>query len=220
MQYHYLLRNILAGICGLIIGYERKSRMKEAGIRTHFVIAIGASMMMVVSKYGFQDILGEKNIALDPSRIAAQVVSGVGFLGAGMIFMQRQTIKGLTTAAGMWTTAGIGMAIGSGLYVIGIGVTALILAAQMLLHSRFGWISAPKTEHLAIRLIDEPGTVGYIQKMLKEKDITLLNFHVEKDKGTSDILMEITVRLPKALGVEHLLPLIQDVSFIKAIEVH
>ena len=108
-QAELLCRIIIAGICGGIIGYERKNRNKEAGIRTHMIVALGASLIMIVSKYGFADILGEQGIALDPSRIAAQIVTGVGFLGAGMIFMRKNTISGLTTAAGIWATSAIGM---------------------------------------------------------------------------------------------------------------
>ncbi|KJZ82690.1 MgtC/SapB family protein, partial [Clostridium sp. IBUN13A] len=99
IQLDYLLRLFIAAVCGMAIGYERKNRMKEAGIRTHFIVAIGAALIMIISKYGFQDQIGWPNMSLDPSRIAAQVVTGVGFLGAGVIFMQKQTIVGLTTAA-------------------------------------------------------------------------------------------------------------------------
>lgn len=88
-DWDYLIRVMFAGLCGALIGYERKSRMKEAGIRTHFIVGIGASLMMVVSKYGFQDQTAWSNLSLDPSRIAAQVISGVGFIGAGMIFTQK-----------------------------------------------------------------------------------------------------------------------------------
>lgn len=145
-----LLRLTVAGICGALIGYERKNRMKDAGIRTHFMVSVGAALMILVSKYGFQDQIGWDNLSLDPSRIAAQVVSGVSFLGAGMIFLQRQTVKSLTTAAGIWATSGIGMAIGAGLYWIGISVTVLILIAQVLLHGRFNWLEGPKTEQLVV----------------------------------------------------------------------
>lgn len=219
MGFEYLFQVIIAGICGLFIGYERKNRMKEAGIRTHFVVAIGASLMMLVSKYGFYDELGQTGIALDPSRIAAQVVSGVGFLGAGMIFMQRHTVKGLTTAAGIWTTAGIGMAIGSGLYVLGIGVTVLILMAQILLHRRFSWLNAPKSEHLIIRIIDEAGSLESMQKTLKEKDIRIINFQSEKLRGTSEILLDLTIKLPADLDLDQILSLFHNIPFVNAVEV-
>ncbi|NBK99269.1 MAG: MgtC/SapB family protein [Erysipelotrichia bacterium] len=129
-----LLRIFLSAICGAAIGYERKNRHKEAGIRTHILVAIGAALMMIVSKYGFDDILGLKGIALDPSRIAAQIVTGVGFLGAGIIFVRNHMVNGLTTAAGIWVTSGIGMAIGSGLYVIGIVSALGVVLIQIILH--------------------------------------------------------------------------------------
>lgn len=93
MEFELLGRVLLAGLCGIFIGFERKNRMKEAGVRTHFVVAVGAALMIIISKYGFQDQIGWENLSVDPSRIAAGIVSGVGFLGAGMIFMQNNTVK-------------------------------------------------------------------------------------------------------------------------------
>ncbi|MFD0680655.1 MULTISPECIES: MgtC/SapB family protein [unclassified Paenibacillus] len=214
-----MLRVILAGICGALVGYERKNRMKEAGIRTHFVVALGACLMMVISKYGFQDQNGWENVAFDPSRIAAQVVSGVGFLGAGMIFMQRQTIKGLTTAAGIWATAGVGMAIGAGLYILGGGVTLIILLAQKLLHGRFNWLASPKTEQLVIRLTNETGATYKIQQLLEEKNITILSFHAESNGIDPDeLILEMIVRFPGSYRVEQLLPIVQEAAFVRAVE--
>ncbi|MFQ9490102.1 MAG: MgtC/SapB family protein [Bilophila wadsworthia] len=112
-ELEFFFRILIAGICGGLIGYERNNRLKEAGIRTHLIVALAAALIMVVSKYGFSDVTTLKGVALDPSRIAAQIVTGVGFLGAGMIFVRNQTISGLTTA-GVWATAGIGMTIGAG----------------------------------------------------------------------------------------------------------
>ena len=115
-----LIRIALAGILGGLIGLERQMRAKEAGLRTHILVGIGSAMFMLVSKYGFADMLTNDHVALDPSRIAAQVVSGMGFLGAGTIIIQKQIVKGLTTAAGLWVTAAIGLVIGSGMYEIGL----------------------------------------------------------------------------------------------------
>ncbi|MGG1518811.1 MgtC/SapB family protein [Paenibacillus oryzisoli] len=218
MEVGFLLRVILAGVCGAIIGYERKSRMKEAGIRTHFVVAAGAALMMLISKYGFEDMIGKEGVALDPSRVAAQVVSGVGFLGAGMIFMQRQTVRGLTTAAGIWLTAGIGMAIGADLYIVGIGTTVLILIAQKLLHSRIPWLASPKTEQLSIRLRDEPGAAQFIQQFLKERDLIILHFHSEKLLESAELVLDITIKLPANYEMNKLLPLIQDAPFVHVVE--
>jgi putative Mg2+ transporter-C (MgtC) family protein len=220
VEFEMLLRVVVAGVCGLLIGYERKNRMKEAGIRTHFVVATGAALMMVISKYGFKDMQGDTGIALDPSRIAAQVVSGVGFLGAGMIFMQRQTVKGLTTAAGIWATAGIGMAIGADLYLLGIGVTILILVAQKLLHSGFGWLASPRSEQLSIRMSEEEGAVEAVQAALRANGITVLQFQAEKQRtgDSSELLLDITVKVPASGEADKLLSLIGQVPQVIRVE--
>ncbi|WP_188889644.1 MgtC/SapB family protein [Paenibacillus radicis (ex Gao et al. 2016)] len=220
MELIYLLRVVIAGLCGALIGYERKNRMKEAGIRTHFVVAVGASLMMVVSKYGFMDQLHWENLSLDPSRIAAQVVSGVGFLGAGMIFMQRQTVKGLTTAAGIWATAGMGMAIGSGLYWVGGGVTIIIVLAQIVLHGRFYSLATPKTDQLLIRFHDEPDAMLHIQQLIKAENITILSFHAESStKNGDEIELEMAIRLPRSYGREQLLPIVQNLKAVISVEI-
>jgi len=220
MELIYLLRVVIAGVCGALIGYERKNRMKEAGIRTHFVVAVGASLMMVISKYGFMDQLQWDNLSLDPSRVAAQVVSGVGFLGAGMIFMQRHTVKGLTTAAGIWATAGMGMAIGSGLYWVGGGVTLIIILAQIVLHGRFYSLAAPKTDQLLIRFHDEPDAMLHIQQLVKAQNITILSFHAESGtKDGDDIELEMAIRLPRSYGREQLLPMIQNLKSVISVEI-
>ena len=102
----YLLRLVISAVLGFAIGFERKARYKEAGVRTHTIVTVGSCIIMLVSKYGFE--------GADSARVAAQIVSGIGFIGAGMIVYKRQAIQGLTTAAGIWTTAGVGMAVGAG----------------------------------------------------------------------------------------------------------
>ena len=129
VQIGYVLRIFFAGICGLMIGIERRNRLKEAGIRTHLIVALGSALMMIVSKYGFFDLQGHSFLRADASRIASQIVSGIGFLGAGMIIWHHRTVSGLTTAAGIWATAGIGMAIGAGLYGVGGACALLILVS-------------------------------------------------------------------------------------------
>lgn len=125
-----LVRMLAAAVAGFAIGFERKTRSKEAGIRTHSVVAIAACLMMILSKYAFADMTGN----VDGARIAAQVVTGIGFLGAGMIVYRRDLLHGLTTAAGIWATAGIGMAFGSGMYVVGACATVMIILIQVILH--------------------------------------------------------------------------------------
>ena len=135
----------LAILLGFIIGFERKMRSKEAGIRTHAILCAGAALMMIVSKYGFADT--EK---FDASRIAAQVVSGIGFLGVGIILFRQQEVRGLTTAAGLWTTAGVGLAAGAGMYVLAAGATLLIVLMQLLFHTKLKPFVAKKMCRLNI----------------------------------------------------------------------
>ncbi|MBS2771565.1 MgtC/SapB family protein [Anoxybacillus rupiensis] len=221
MEFEYLLRIIIAGFCGALIGYERKSRMKEAGIRTHFVVAVGASLMMIISKYAFQDQTNWHNLSLDPSRIAAQVVSGVGFLGAGMIFMQKQTVKGLTTAAGIWATAGTGMAVGAGLYVVGGGVTLIILIAQILLHGRITKLVYPKTVQLTLCLQNEKDATTRIKSLFHEKNISIISFHAEyTSKEMSEINVEIFIKMPSSQSIDQLFTLIQEEPSVKSVEIY
>ena len=125
----HLLNILLAVVLGFAIGYERKLRYKEAGIRTHTIVCAGSALIMVVSKYGFGD-----SIEADASRVAAQIVSGIGFLGAGIIIYRKHEIHGLTTAAGVWATSGVGMAAGAGLYIVAAGATVILIGVQCLFH--------------------------------------------------------------------------------------
>lgn len=134
IQWDWLLRIVIAAVCGAVIGYERAIQRKSAGVRTHMVVAIASALFMIVSKYGFTDLLNMHDIALDPSRIAAQIVTGISFIGAGTILVRREQISGLTTAAGVWATAAIGMAVGAGMYFIGILSTAFLFVVQILFH--------------------------------------------------------------------------------------
>ena len=131
-----IMRLAIAGLLGTLIGLEREYRAKEAGMRTHFLVALGRCLIMIVSQYGF----GAS--AYDGSRVAAQIVSGIGFIGAGTIMMQNQFVRGLTTAAGLWVAAGIGMAIGGGLYIMGIVSTLLVLLGLELFGRLFGRFQA------------------------------------------------------------------------------
>ena len=130
LNFDFVLRLLVAGILGAIIGLDREYRAKEAGYRTHFLVSLGSALIMIVSQYGFQEIIKESSVTLDPSRVAAQVVSGIGFIGAGTIIFQKQIVRGLTTAAGIWATAGIGLAVGAGMYTISIAATLLTLAVN------------------------------------------------------------------------------------------
>ena len=127
MLWDFVLRLLVAGLLGAAIGIEREYRAKGAGFRTHFLVAIGSALMMIVSMYGFDDVVNGVTVRLDPSRIAGQVITGVGFIGAGTIILQKQIVRGLTTAAGIFATAGIGLAIGSGMYWLSVIATVMVL---------------------------------------------------------------------------------------------
>ncbi|MBE6127912.1 MAG: MgtC/SapB family protein [Erysipelotrichaceae bacterium] len=125
MEWLYRISAVIAA--GVLIGYERRNRAKEAGIRTHSMVALGSCLLMLISKYGFRDI-GTG----DPARVAAQVVSGIGFLGAGVIFVRHDVVQGLTTAAGIWATSALGLCFGAGMYVMGVVATVLMVVVQHL----------------------------------------------------------------------------------------
>ena len=137
MTMDFVLRLVVAGILGVLIGLEREYRAKEAGYRTHFLVAVGSALLMIVSQHGFDSMLGKEGVGLDPSRIAAQIVTGIGFIGAGTIILNRQIVRGLTTAAGIWATAGIGMCAGAGMYALAISATVLTLVGLELLSRLF-----------------------------------------------------------------------------------
>ena len=216
-QGEFLLRILLAGVCGAMIGYERKSRNKEAGIRTHMIVAMGAALIMIVSKYGFGDLLGKEGVALDPSRIAAQIVTGVGFLGAGMIFMRKNTISGLTTAAGIWAISAIGMAIGSGLYLLGILTAFVILLIQITLHSNHKWLRETYKDDVCFVIEKDKKNIEDLQKRLQQLHMEILNAKVvEKDDCYH---VDVVVNYPKNYDADVLMKLFQEISYIKELDV-
>lgn len=182
----YIVRIIVSGICGCLIGYERKVRSKGAGVRTHCVVACAAALMMIISKYAFYDVAMQgmmlgADVRLDPSRVASTIVSGVGFLGAGTIFVHKNKISGLTTAAGIWATSGVGMAIGSGLYVVGIAATIIIVLSQVLLHMNFKLLQGDKTMKLKVFHVTQEHYQSYMRELLQQHGIHLHETKVVKE---------------------------------------
>ena len=129
-QLMWLINSFLGGILGLLIGLERSKRLKEAGMGTHFIVGFASALLTCIS-LSFKT--GEYG---DGARIAAQIISGIGFLGAGMIFFRRETLHGLTTAAGVWATSAIGMCAGRGMYILAVGATVIVLIVQSILHTK------------------------------------------------------------------------------------
>ncbi len=217
-QLEFLGRLVLAGLCGGFIGYERKNRMKNAGPRTHFIVCLASALMMIISKYGFFDLLEHEDISLDPSRVAAQIVCGIGFLGAGMIFIHRQSVTGLTTAAGIWATSGVGMAIGAGMYFMGICSTVLIIFIQLLLHKKFRIFRSITADHISIHMNYSSDVIAKLKQWFHDNHITILNFKTESiENGEIDV--EINVQLPKNYSREDLMNLHHDISEVESIEI-
>lgn len=229
ITWEYILRVVVAGFCGALIGYERRSRHKEAGIRTHFIVAVGASLMMVISKYGFTDMGDWQNVSLDPSRVASQIVSGVGFLGAGTIFMNKQKVKGLTTAAGIWATAGVGMAVGAGMYVVGIGVTLLILLVQLIMHGRRIPVLGSRPHHLTVRLVNHTDPVENLLEVLEENEVYILKLISQTSEPTqsnsdirdnhirSDIELKLVIKFPASMKTSDILVLLHSQPDVRMI---
>lgn len=181
-----IIRILVACACGGAIGFERTRRLKEAGIRTHCIIAAGAALLMLISKYGFADLVDTSGTIFagirgaDPARIAAQVVSGISFLGAGVIFKNGNSVKGLTTAAGIWVTSAVGLAIGSGMYVPGIVGTLLVVVVQIIFH-RYSIGNDAYSEydvHLVVE--DSPEFRKYLKDMTDNKKIQIITMRVDR----------------------------------------
>lgn len=173
-----VIRIILAGVLAGAIGLERELRSKEAGLRTHFLVGVGSALIMIVSQYGFSDVLRYDNISLDPSRIAAQVVSGIGFLGAGTIIIERKMVRGLTTAAGIWVVAAIGLASGAGLYTIAIlGTIAVLVGLEIF--QRIFKLSSHKVVEMNIRVQSKPR--NEIMEILNKNANYILSYRIEKE---------------------------------------
>lgn len=217
-QLAFAFRVVIAGICGAVIGVERSNRSKSAGVRTHCIVAVGAALMMVISKYGFADTpSGEMGMrGADGARIAAQVVSGIGFLGAGMIFVHKNSITGLTTAAGIWATSGIGLAIGAGMYVLGAAATLIVVAAQIVFHKNFYWLKTPTLKTVYIDDVNEDGYQSTISKTLGEIGVNVVDVAAEKNNETGTRNYRITVEIPDSVSEDRILDIIKYNCRIKS----
>jgi len=197
-----LLRLVIAALLGSIIGIERERLAWVAGLRTHMLVSVGSALMMIVSAYGFSDVIGQNHVVLDPSRIAAQVVSGIGFLGAGTILLRQDTIRGLTTAASLWTVAGIGLAVGGGMYVAAIGSTVLIfliLAGIKPLERRF-WTHS-RQAHMVSVVYDRniSGVVETVEAALREMPLTVQTLTLLPGQHDDEQEMQVLLtRIPQS----------------------
>ena len=210
MEWDFLTRLCVAGLCGTVIGLDREYRVKDAGFRTHFLVALGSALMMIVSQYGFEDFLASHDgLRLDPSRIAAQVVSGIGFIGAGTIILQKQFVRGLTTAAGLWATAGIGLAVGGGLYWLGIAATALTLIGLEFLRYVFKYIGIGLKVSKVIFTIDEIDKVKRILADLNNAGYHIVTYSLKEEREDLIRVTMLVKSLESGNDENHLLMLIQ-----------
>ncbi len=204
-----LLDILLAAVLGFLIGLERKLRSKEAGIRTHTIVCLASALFMVISKYAF----GESG-KFDPARVAAQIIPGIGFLGAGIIVYRKNVIHGLTTAAGVWATAGVGMACGGRLYIVAIATAAILIAFQFMLHAKKGIFSTKKQYRLNIVFREENNEASIVKDIFEVEHF--YRFHV--NRAQNDILCEATLFTESAYSSERLNALMKEYPFIISIQ--
>ncbi len=210
LNFDFVLRLLVGGILGAIIGLDREYRAKEAGYRTHFLVSLGSALIMIVSQYGFQEIIKESSVTLDPSRVAAQVVSGIGFIGAGTIIFQKQIVRGLTTAAGIWATAGIGLAVGAGMYTISIAATLLTLAGLELLSLIFksiGMKSSVITFSTSSKEI-----LPQVSRRFNSKDYLVVSYNLDRQVQGEYTNYQVTmvIKSKKSYDEGYLLQLMQE----------
>lgn len=222
-ELEFFLRILVAGACGFAIGFERSKRLKGAGVRTHVVVACTAAIMMIVSKYGFADLTnaaGEMfagTRGADPARIAAQVVSGVSFLGAGVIFKNGLSISGVTTAAGIWGTAAVGLAMGSGLYYIGLFSTVVLVMAQILMHHFTIGHNPTVVNEIKVSTRDLEGFQRMFDEKIEEWRAQIVESKVARQGDLVDI--HIILRMYRTISMDEMIEFARMHDDVEAVEV-
>ena len=218
----FFLRVLIACVCGAAIGFERSKRLKEAGIRTHVIVCCAAALTMIVSKYGFADVASPDGAGLygtkgtDPARLAAQIISGVSFLGAGIIFRNGSTVKGLTTAAGIWATAGIGLAIGAGMYVIGIFTTTVVAVIQILMHKYTVGVDSTVVGRLKCIAPNEQAFRKALNAYIAKRRIQVQDMKIDfLEDGSA--AYSLTLRMRQDVSVNDVSEFLESVGDVKAV---
>ncbi|HEY0608288.1 MAG TPA: MgtC/SapB family protein [Chitinophaga sp.] len=217
--YEIILRLLLSAILGGLVGLDREKLEWAAGLRTHMLVCLGSALAMIVSSFGFDDILGQDGVILDPSRVASLVVSGIGFIGAGTIlFLKRKVIYGLTTAAGLWTVAAVGLAVGGGMYVASIAttlITLIILTGVKKIENKF--FSSDKKD-LSIRIGFQHATLSItaVTELLQQHgvpfgEITLL----QREKARTD---ELEIVLDKSANQQKIVAAIDQLKQLDGVQ--
>lgn len=218
-QMPFLFRIFLACLCGGVIGIERQLRTKVVGTRTHVIIALAASMMMIISKYGFFDVLGAEGVSVDVSRVAAGIITGIGILGGGLVFIGKQGyVSGITTAAGVWVTVAVGMAVGAGMYGIGIVATVLVVTIQTLFHKNL-WVAKQATRVRVIFLIpSEKKCFERISKELDGYNLCMDQFKWER-KGKNEFQLRCQVVIPAKYTKEEIVEIFTGLEEVESFEI-
>lgn len=214
VQLEFLLRIVVAGVCGLFIGLERKNRLKNAGLKTHLLIAVTSALMVIISKYGFFDVLS-MGLSVDASRVAASVASGIGFLGAGLILAGKHEVIGVTTAAGVWATVGIGMALGAGMYFLGIASTILILVSQTILHKQLITSRAYFGERVELTLASEEHALEQFQQQLLQNHFEMMDIKV-KSNSSGFLEVRFSVRVKGFQNISKLADLLEQIKGVQS----
>lgn len=208
-----VIRLTLAVLLGGIIGMEREWNNHAAGFRTHILVCLGSATIMLLSIYGFSAFADEFNVRMDPARLAAQVVSGIGFLGAGAIMRNGNIVTGLTTAASIWVVAGIGLCVGAGFYIGALFCTFLVFICLLILNKwEKRWLEHRKMHDLEMVIIDRPGVLGVITQTLAELDIQINSLRMNPTDPPDDgmrtdralMLMRLSMKLKGKLSSEKL----------------
>lgn len=214
----FFIRIVLAAALGALVGLERSKRQKEAGVRTHCIIACTSALFMILSKYAFVDLVGVDGLrGADPARIAAQVVSGISFLGAGVIFKNGNSIRGLTTAAGMWGTAAVGMAIGAGMYWLGLMEAVVLVVIQLVLHRFRVGGDAEITQEVTVHMTDSDGLMQAFDCLVREHRGKITDSTLTRED--SMLCLEVSIRLPDPITHEEALRFLRENPGVRKISV-
>lgn len=217
LVYETIFKLVLAGILGGLIGLERESLSRPAGLRTYTLVCVGSTLAMIVSIDMYLQYYHTTNA--DPGRIAAQVISGIGFLGAGTIMREGASVQGLTTAAGLWVVACIGLAVGAGLYIPAIATTVLILFV-LIYFIKFEQRFTGRREYKGIVLVvdDRPGQIGQIGSILGEMCVLIKNIQMTRLDADNQLEIELLLQVPSSLSVDEVVHELSSVKGLRTIE--
>jgi putative Mg2+ transporter-C (MgtC) family protein len=214
-EFDIALRLFLSCILGGLIGLERESLDRPAGFRTHILVCAGSALVMIVSMFAFNGFEGPK----DPGRIAAQVVSGIGFLGAGTIIREGVTVKGLTTAASLWVVAGIGLAVGGGQFFAAIVTTALVFLTLVLFgHVERRFILNKNLQRIKLTIADQPGQFGRIGLFFGQHGVGIRNISMNHIPEKKRIDAEFVLRVPPNTDMLEVLNQLSEIDGVRSID--